>query len=107
MRNENEYFFPYFFGVAGELKKMLAESTGLHIQEQKLVFKGKERDSKAYLDVSGVKDGSKLVLVEDVLSRERRILELRRSATMEKASKAITEISLEVDKFADQVKHLF
>lgn len=87
----------------GELKKMLAGPTRLHAQDQKLTFKGKERESKAYLDVAGVKDGSKLVLVEDLASRERRVLELRRSATMEKASKSISEISLEVDKLADQV----
>ncbi|KAK9277416.1 hypothetical protein L1049_006959 [Liquidambar formosana] len=90
----------------GELKKMLAEPTGLHTQDQKLIFKGKVRDSKAYLDVAGVKDGSKLVLVEDLVSRERRCLELRRNATMEKASKAIVEIRLEVDKLADQVSAL-
>lgn len=90
----------------GELKKMVAESTGLHIHDQKLIFKGKDRESKSYLDVSGVKDGSKLVLIEDVLSRERRCLELRRSAAMEKALKAIAEISSEVDKLVHLVSVL-
>ncbi|PNX77945.1 bag family molecular chaperone regulator 1-like protein [Trifolium pratense] len=50
----------------GELKKMLTESTGLHVEDQKLIFKKKERDSKSYLDVERVKDGSKLVLIEDI-----------------------------------------
>ncbi|KAL0331318.1 UNVERIFIED_CONTAM: BAG family molecular chaperone regulator 1 [Sesamum angustifolium] len=87
----------------GELKKMLSGPTGLHTQDQKLIFKEKERDSKAFLDIVGVKDGSKIVLVEDELSRERRCLELRRNAVMEKASKEIAAIRFEVDKLAKQV----
>ncbi|XP_042503819.1 BAG family molecular chaperone regulator 1-like [Macadamia integrifolia] len=87
----------------GELKKLLTAPTGLHHEDQKLLFKDKERDSNAYLDIVGVKDGSKLVLVEDSISREKRFLEMRKNAKMEKASKSISEISLEVDKLAAQV----
>ncbi|KAK2989033.1 hypothetical protein RJ640_018822 [Escallonia rubra] len=90
----------------GELKKMLAGLSGLDSQDQKLIFKDKERDSKCYLDVTGVKDGSKLVLIEDVMSRERRCLELRKSAKMDKASKEISEISLEIDQLVKQVASL-
>jgi len=93
----------YGFWGAGELKKMLTESTGLHVQDQKLIFKKKERDSKSYLDIERVKDGSKLVLVEDIESRERRILEKLRIAKKEKASKSLVEITLEVDKLAKKV----
>lgn len=88
---------------AGELKKMLAGKIGLSPQDQKLIFKEKERDSKAFLDVVGVKDGSKIVLIEDELSKERRILESRRNAKMDRASKDIAAIRLEVDKLAKQV----
>lgn len=87
----------------GELKKMLAGPTGLHPQDQKLMYKEKERDSKAFLDVAGVKEGSKLVLIEDELSRERRCLESRKTAKMEKASKDIAAIRFEVDELAKQV----
>ncbi|KAL5567811.1 hypothetical protein UlMin_024386 [Ulmus minor] len=87
----------------GELKKMLAGPTGLHHQDQKLVFKDKERDSKAFLDTSGVKDRSKIVLMEDPLSQEKRFLEMRRTAKMEKAAKSISEISLEVDRLGGRV----
>ncbi|KAK9103418.1 hypothetical protein Sjap_020672 [Stephania japonica] len=90
----------------GELKKMLAGPSGVHPQDQKLMFKDKERDSNAYLDVIGVKERSKIVLVEDPTSQERRFLEMRKAAKMEKASKSISEISLEVDKFASQVSGL-
>ncbi|KAK1586969.1 hypothetical protein Q3G72_008150 [Acer saccharum] len=90
----------------GELKKILAERTGLHPEEQKLIYKKKERDSKAYLDGARVKNGSKFVLVEDIASRERRCLEMLKNARIEKASKALAEISLEVDKLAHQVTDL-
>ncbi|KAJ8771441.1 hypothetical protein K2173_026618 [Erythroxylum novogranatense] len=90
----------------GELKKILTGRTGLHHQDQKLIFKDKERDSKAFLDMSGVKDKSKLVLFEDPISQEKRFLEMRKNAKMEKASKSISEISLEVDRLAVEVSTL-
>ncbi|XP_057977142.1 BAG family molecular chaperone regulator 1-like [Malania oleifera] len=90
----------------GELKKMLAGPTGVHPLDQKLIFKNKERDSKAYLDVAGVKEKSKIVLVEDIIARERRLLELHKTLKTEKASKAVKDISLEVDKLAGQVKSM-
>ena len=97
------FFNCFDLGVAGELKKMLSGPTGLHHQDQKLLFKDKERDSKVFLDVAGVKDRSKVVLVEDPISQEKRYLEMRKNAKMEKASKSISEISLEVDRLAGQV----
>ncbi|KAE8736450.1 BAG family molecular chaperone regulator 1 [Hibiscus syriacus] len=90
----------------GALKKMLTGPTGLHHQDQKLLFKDKERDSNAFLDMAGVKDKSKLVLIEDPISQEKRLLEMRKNAKMEKASKSISEISLEVDSLASQVSTL-
>ncbi|XWS16643.1 hypothetical protein CRYUN_Cryun34aG0108700 [Craigia yunnanensis] len=90
----------------GELKKMLADHTGLHPLDQKLTYRNMERDSKAYLDVARVKDGSKIVLVEDIASKERRCLEILKKAKMEKSSKSLSQISLEFDKFAEQVKAL-
>ncbi|XP_015083354.1 BAG family molecular chaperone regulator 3-like [Solanum pennellii] len=90
----------------GELKKMLAGPTGLHTEDQKIFYKEKEKDSRNFLDVSGIKDGSKLVLIEDEISREKRYLESRRNAKMENASKEITSIRLEIDKLAKQVANV-
>ncbi|KAK4431531.1 BAG family molecular chaperone regulator 1 [Sesamum alatum] len=90
----------------GELKKMLTGPTGLHHQDQKLFYKDKERDSKAFLDSAGVKDKSKIVLQEDPISQEKRYLEMRKNAKMEKAAKSISEISLEVDRLAGEVSTL-
>lgn len=88
---------------AGELKKRLTGPTGLHHQDQKLYYKDKERDSKAFLDTTGVKDKSKLVLVEDTIGKEKRYLEVKKNAKIEKDKKLISEISLEVDRLARQV----
>lgn len=82
---------------------MLSGPTGLHHEDQKMLFKDKERDSKTFLDVVGVKDRSKIVLVQDPISQEKRYLEMRKNAKMEKAAKLISEISLEVDRLAGQV----
>ncbi|KAL1550776.1 BAG family molecular chaperone regulator 3-like [Salvia divinorum] len=90
----------------GELKKMLSGPTGLHHQDQKLFYKDKERNSTAYLDSAGVKDKSKLVLEEDAISKEKRFLELRKNAKMEKTAKTLSDISLEVDRLASQVSTL-
>ncbi|GMH09425.1 hypothetical protein Nepgr_011266 [Nepenthes gracilis] len=90
----------------GELKKMLAASTGLHPKDQKLIFKCKERDSKACLDIVGVKDGSEVILIEDIMRQERGFLESRTNASMAKAFKSVLEVTIEVDKLGGQVTAL-
>ncbi|KAI3707039.1 hypothetical protein L6452_25210 [Arctium lappa] len=87
----------------GELKKMLGGATGLNPLDQKIVFKDKERDSKAYLDVAGVKDGSRMVVFDDILSREKRLVENLKTTKTDRAKKEIVEISTEIDKLAKQV----
>lgn len=87
----------------GELKKMLAGLTGLHPQDQKLIFKDKERESKSFLDVSGVKEGSRIVLVQDIISQEKRFLQTRRNSILEMALKSVAEVTIEVDKLVCQV----
>ncbi|KAG6422586.1 hypothetical protein SASPL_119164 [Salvia splendens] len=90
----------------GELKKMLSGPTGLHHQDQKLFYKDKERNSTAYLDSAGVKDKSKMVLEEDAISREKRFIEMRKNAKMEKAAKLLSVIGSEVDRLAKKVSAL-
>lgn len=85
------------------MKKLLAEPTGFHPEEQKLIYKKKERDSKAYLDVARVKDGSKIVLVEDTLSRERRCIQMLKNANFEKSSKLLKQVNFEVNKLFQEV----
>ncbi|KAL8216674.1 hypothetical protein R6Q57_023511 [Mikania cordata] len=90
----------------GELKKMLAGPTGLNPLDQKLVYKDKERDSKSYMDVAGVKDGSRMVLFIDIMSQEKRLVEDLRSAKMDKPKLPLMEITSEIDKLAKQVSCL-
>ncbi|XP_020168187.1 BAG family molecular chaperone regulator 3 [Aegilops tauschii subsp. strangulata] len=90
----------------GELKKMMSEKTGLHHEDQKVLYKGKEMDSKAFLDMSGVKDRSKLVLLEDPDAQAKRLIEQRRADKAHRASKSVSRISLDVDKLATKVSAL-
>ncbi|GJN04183.1 hypothetical protein PR202_ga21707 [Eleusine coracana subsp. coracana] len=90
----------------GELKKLLSEKTGLHPDDQKVVYKDRERDSKAFLDVAGVKDRSKMVMVEDPAAKAKRILEERRNSKAQRAAKAINRVSNDVDKLASKVSAL-
>uniref|UniRef100_A0A1J3EVI4 BAG family molecular chaperone regulator 2 n=1 Tax=Noccaea caerulescens TaxID=107243 RepID=A0A1J3EVI4_NOCCA len=87
----------------GELKKILSGETGVHYQDMKIFYKDKERDSKMFLDLSGVKDRSKLILKEDQISQEKRFLEMRKIAAKEKSTKAISDISFQVDRLAGQL----
>uniref|UniRef100_A0A1D1Y659 BAG family molecular chaperone regulator 3 n=1 Tax=Anthurium amnicola TaxID=1678845 RepID=A0A1D1Y659_9ARAE len=87
----------------GELKKHLAGETGLQPAEQRLIYKGKERENSEYLDTCGVKNRSKVVLAEDPASVERRCIERQRMAKIENVNRAISDASMEIDKLADQV----
>lgn len=82
---------------------MLSARIGMHPLDQKLIYKDKERDSAAFLDTAGVKDRSKVVLVEDPTAKAKRLLETRKTDKMEKAAKSISAISMEVDKLASKV----
>lgn len=88
---------------AGELKKLLSTRIGLHHEDMKMMFKKKEKSSSAFLDISGVKDRSKLVVVENPAGQAKRVLEMRRTAKIEKASKSVSQISLQVDRLGGQV----
>ncbi|KAL1203849.1 BAG family molecular chaperone regulator 2 [Cardamine amara subsp. amara] len=87
----------------GELKKILSSQTGVHHLDMKILYKDKERDSKMFLDLCGVKDRSKLILKEDTISQEKRLLEMRKNAVKEKSIKAISDICVKVDKLAGQL----
>lgn len=87
----------------GELKKLMSEKTGLHPDDQKVVYKDRERDSKAFLDMVGVKDRSKMTLLEDPTAQAKRLIEERRNAKAQRAAKAVSRVSLDVDKLASKV----
>jgi hypothetical protein len=51
--------------IAGELKVLLAMATGLQPREQRLLFRGKEREDSDHLHMVGVGDKDKVLLLED------------------------------------------
>ena len=87
----------------GELKKALVENTGLQTKQQRLLYKGKEKKDSDYLFEYGVKDKSKIILVEDAASWEKRLVELRKNEAVAKACKAVAETQQTVDKLSGHV----
>lgn len=81
----------------------MAAETGLKATEQKVLYRGKERENGEYLEACGVKDRSKMVVVEDPASIERRYIETTRNAKINTAHRAISHVSMDLDKLADQV----
>lgn len=51
----------------------------------------------------GVKDRSKVMLIEDPASIENRANQMRRNMKIQTAHRAISDVCLEVDKLAEQV----
>lgn len=93
--------------LAGELKKLLTEETGLQPGEQRLIMRGKERENGEYLDMCGVKDRSKVILIEDPESKEKRFMQMRKNAKIQAAHRLINDVSAEIDKLAEQVISTF
>lgn len=98
------YLFDFvnFFGE-GELKMIVAEPSGLEMCEQRILFQGKERENNEFLHIVGVKDASKVVLMEDPASRERKMENIRRDHGMTQASEAVARVRAEVDKLSEKV----
>ncbi|KAM3379152.1 BAG family molecular chaperone regulator 2 isoform X1 [Capsicum galapagoense] len=87
----------------GELKKLLTEETGLQPGEQRIICRGKERENGEYLDMCGVKDRSKVILIEDPESKEKRFIQMRKNAKIQATHRLINDVSIEIDKLAQQV----
>ncbi|GMI92036.1 BCL-2-associated athanogene 4 [Hibiscus trionum] len=87
----------------GDLKRVLAPETGLEPKEQRLLFQGKEKDDEECLHMVGVKDMSKVVLLEDPASKERKLEEINRNQTVLKACEEVAKVRSEVDKLSAKV----
>ncbi|KAF3337384.1 BAG family molecular chaperone regulator 2 [Carex littledalei] len=62
----------------GELKVLLSLETGLWPREQRLIFRGKEREDCDHLHMVGVQNMDKVLLLEDPAIKERKL----RSSTL-------------------------
>ncbi|KAL8528141.1 hypothetical protein ACS0TY_005810 [Phlomoides rotata] len=58
----------------GELKILLSLLTKLEPEEQRLLFKGKEREDDEHLHMVGVKDKDKVLMLEDPAIKEKKKL---------------------------------
>ncbi|KAG5042313.1 hypothetical protein AAZX31_03G045700 [Glycine max] len=87
----------------GDVKKLLVNKTGLEPAEQRLFFRGIEKGDNQRLQAEGVKDKSKLFLLEGIGSKERKLEETRKENEMSKAFEAIASVRAEVDKLSNRV----
>lgn len=85
------------------MKKLLVQETGLEPEDQRLLFRGKEIDDQENLQQVGVKDRSKLLLLEVMASKERKLEEARKNEEISKACQAVVEVRSEVDKLSEKV----
>lgn len=87
----------------GELKKVLVLDTGLEPKEQRLLFRGKEKEDHEYLHMAGVTETSKVILLEDPASKERKLEEMKRYQGVTEAYEAISQVKAEVDRLSEKV----
>ncbi|KAH9603298.1 hypothetical protein KSS87_014759 [Heliosperma pusillum] len=90
----------------GDLKKLLAQETGLDPEDQRLFFRGREKDDTETLTMAGLKDNSKLLLMERPASQERKMEEAKKNDELSKAYEAIAQVRTEVDKLSKKVSSL-
>eukprot|EP00250_Pteridium_aquilinum_P005533 c15609_g1_i1 orf=211-837(-) len=94
------------FQMTGDLKSSLAPLTGVYPHEQRLLFKGRQQEDNNLLREAGIKNNSKVLLLEDAASKERKLEEARQQERIAKACQAVTHVREEVDKLAAQVTTL-
>lgn len=82
----------------GNLKKILCDRTSLHPNVQRLLFQGKEKDENEYLHIAGVKDMSKVILMEDPASKE-----MKKMQDISVSCEAVARVRVEVDKLSHRV----
>lgn len=90
----------------GDVKKIIAQEIGVDPETQKLFFRGKEKEDYDYLQMAGIKDNAKLLLVEDTRAKEISSKEMNETIEVSRGSEAIAEIRAEVDKLAEKVSAL-
>lgn len=88
---------------AGEMKQIVAKRIGLDLVVQRLLFRGKEQEDEERLHLAGIKDNSKVVVLEDLASKEKKLEQSQESEEVSKASEAVAGVRAEVDKLSKRV----
>ncbi|XVE76597.1 hypothetical protein DITRI_Ditri12bG0185700 [Diplodiscus trichospermus] len=102
--------------MAVELKKEIAQKTGLEPDKQKVLFRGKEKEDTEHLHLAGVKDKSKVLVLENRASKEKvkeraarkedKVEEIEKIEDVSKAFAAVAGVRKEVDKLSERVAAL-
>lgn len=93
---------------AGDLKSVIVQKIGgLEPEKLKLLFRGKEKEDDENLQIAGVKDNSKVLLVEDMTSSPKIPEEVKETSVVSRGGEAVAEVRGEVDKLSDQVEFFY
>ncbi|KAM1115282.1 hypothetical protein TB2_038366 [Malus domestica] len=90
----------------GDLKRVISPETGIEPKEQRLLFRGKEKEDNECLHIAGVKDMSKIVLVEDPASKEKKLEEMKKNKGVLNAYEEVAKVRAEVDKLSQKIVDL-
>ena len=63
----------HYVAYVGELKMVLSLVTGFEPREQRLLYRGKEREDNEHLHMVGVSEKDKVLLLEDPAIKERKL----------------------------------
>ncbi|PHT36530.1 hypothetical protein CQW23_24230 [Capsicum baccatum] len=87
----------------GEVKSILSSIIGLEPKVQKLLFRGKEKEDHEYLHLAGVKDNSKMLVMEEETVEDRIPEEVKVTTEISRGAEAVAVVRTEVDKLSEQV----
>ncbi|KAK9940830.1 hypothetical protein M0R45_017471 [Rubus argutus] len=87
----------------GDLKRVLANETGLEPKAQRLLYRGKEKDDVESLHIAGVKDMSKIMLLEDPASKEKKLEEMKKNQGILKAYEEVAKVRAQVDRLSQKI----
>ncbi|XP_021891055.1 BAG family molecular chaperone regulator 4 [Carica papaya] len=90
----------------GDVKKVIAQKTGLEPGVQKILFRGQEKEDNEELHTAGVKDKSKVLLLKDPESKEKNVEHSEESEARSKALAAVAGVREEIDKLSERVAAL-
>nr|GMD29240.1 BAG family molecular chaperone regulator 4-like [Ipomoea batatas] len=90
----------------GELKEVVWHKSGLEPKVQRLLFQGKEKENNECLHMAGVKDMSKVILLEDPASKDKKMKELMKNPGTLAAYEAVSIVRAQVDKLSNKVAAL-
>ncbi|KAK3032834.1 hypothetical protein RJ639_037011 [Escallonia herrerae] len=92
--------------MEGDVKGVIFQEIGLEPKDQRLLFRGKEKEDQDHLHEAGVKNNSKLLLMKDTTSKESVLEELKGGCELSKGSVAIAQVKEEDDRLSEQVDTL-